>query len=57
MADGTLNNPVKKMATSSFYEMMIIDTPEKSANPNAAYQDYLKRGPLVFNGPDLIEDG
>lgn len=45
------------MATRSFDEMMVIDTPEKAANLNAAYQDYLERGPLVFDGPDLVEEG
>ncbi|MCL1984739.1 MAG: hypothetical protein FWG58_05025 [Methanomassiliicoccaceae archaeon] len=48
------------MATSSFYEMMRIDTPEKAAALNAAYHDAEERGPLTFEGPtfdELLEEG
>jgi len=43
------------MATSSFYEMMTIDTPEAARNLEAAYDAYLRNGPLVIEGPDIDE--
>ena len=45
----------KEMATSSFDEMMMIDTPEKKRNLEAAYYAALERGPLVFDGPSIDE--
>jgi hypothetical protein len=41
------------MATKSFDEMMVIDTPEAAANLNKAYRDAVKRGPMVFEGKAL----
>jgi hypothetical protein len=41
------------MATSSFYEMLVIDTPEAARNLEAAYDAAVKRGPLVIEGPDI----
>jgi hypothetical protein len=43
------------MATQSFDEMMIIDTPEKAAALNAAFLAAKKRGPLKFDGPSIDE--
>jgi len=43
------------MATSSFDEMMIIDTPEAARNLEAAYYESLERGPWVPNGPSMDE--
>jgi len=43
------------MATSSFYEMMTIDTPEAARNLEAAYEAYLKNGPHVIEGPSIFE--
>ena len=43
------------MATSSFDEMMVIDTPEKARNLEAAFLAAEKRGPLVLEGPDIDE--
>jgi len=43
------------MATSSFYEMLVIDTPEAAKNLEAAYDAAMKRGPLVIEGPDIDE--
>jgi hypothetical protein len=43
------------MATSSFDEMMVIDTPEAAANLNAAYWEAERRGPLKFEGPSVEE--
>jgi len=37
------------MAEQSFYEMMVIDTPEKADNLRMAFEDAEKRGPLVFD--------
>jgi len=37
------------MAEQSFYEMLIIDTPEKAENIRKAFEDAEKRGPLVFD--------
>jgi len=37
------------MATQSFDEMMVIDTPEKAAALNAAYYAAKKRGPLKID--------
>ena len=48
------------MATSSFDEMMVIDTPEKARNLEAAFRAAEKRGPLKFDGPsfdEIIKDG
>ena len=45
----------EKMATSSFDEMMVIDTPEAARNLEAAYYAAEKRGPLKFEGPSLEE--
>ena len=44
------------MATSSFDEMMVIDTPEKARNLEAAFWAAEKRGPLEFDGIDIVED-
>ena len=35
------------MATKSFYETMVIDTPEAGANVAKAVEDYEKYGPHV----------
>jgi len=43
------------MATSSFYEMMVIDTPEAARNLEKAFYDAEKRGPLKFDGPSIDE--
>lgn len=50
-----------KMATESFYETMVIDTPEAGANVAKAIEDYEKYGPYipgpvqgVNNDPELI---
>jgi len=43
------------MATSSFYEMMTIDTPEAARNLEAAYEAYLKNGPHVIKGLTMSE--
>jgi hypothetical protein len=43
------------MATSSFDEMMVIDTPEAARNLEAAYRAAEKRGPLKFEGPGIDE--
>jgi len=43
------------MATSSFDEMMVIDTPEKARNLEAAFWAAEKRGPLKFEGPGIEE--
>jgi len=51
-----VQNLVRKMATSSFDEMMVIDTPEAAANLNAAYWAAEKRGPLNFDHIDLDEE-
>jgi hypothetical protein len=45
-----------KMATSSFYEMMVIDTPEAARNFEAALREAEKRGPLKFDGLDIEEE-
>ena len=45
----------KNMATKSFDQMMVIDTPEKAAALNAAYYAAKKRGPLKFEGPSIFE--
>jgi len=37
------------MATKSFDQMMVIDTPEKAAALNAAYYAAKKRGPLEID--------
>jgi len=37
------------MATSSFDEMMVIDTPEAARNLEAAFWAAEKRGPLKFD--------
>ena len=44
------------MATSSFDEMMVIDTPEAAANLNAAYWAAEKRGPLDLDHIDTEEE-
>jgi hypothetical protein len=44
-----------KMATRSFDEMMVIDTPDAAANLNAAYWEAERRGPLKFEGPGILE--
>jgi len=44
------------MATSSFDEMMVIDTPEAAANLNAAYWEAVKRGPLNLDHIDFEEE-
>ena len=50
------------MATESFYETMVIDTPEAGANVAKAIEDYEKYGPYipgpvqgVNNDPELIK--
>ena len=43
------------MATSSFYEMLTIDTPEAARNLEAAYDAAVKRGPMEFEGPSIHE--
>ena len=43
------------MATKSFDEMMVIDTPEKARNLEKAFRDAEKRGPLKFDGPSFDE--
>ncbi|MCL2712817.1 MAG: hypothetical protein FWD37_06055 [Methanomassiliicoccaceae archaeon] len=43
------------MATSSFYEMLVIDTPEAARNLERAYYAAEKRGPLKLEGPDIEE--
>lgn len=35
------------MATKSFYETMVIDTPEAAANLAEAIEDYEKYGPYI----------
>ena len=35
------------MATESFYEDMVIDTPEAAANLAKAIEDYEKNGPYI----------
>ena len=35
------------MATKSFYETMVIDTPEAAANLAKAFEDYEKNGPYI----------
>lgn len=35
------------MATKSFYETMVIDTPEAAANLAKAFEDYEKYGPYM----------
>ncbi|MBQ7621375.1 MAG: hypothetical protein IJV47_04705 [Candidatus Methanomethylophilaceae archaeon] len=35
------------MATKSFYETMVIDTPEAAANLAKAIEDYEKYGPYI----------
>ena len=35
------------MATKSFYETMVIDTPEAAANVTKAIDDYEKYGPYI----------
>jgi len=37
----------EKMATKSFYETMVIDTPEAAANLAKAIEDYEKYGPYI----------
>jgi hypothetical protein len=44
------------MATSSFYEMMVIDTPEKAAALNAAYKAAEERGPLDLGHIDFLKE-
>lgn len=51
-----------QMATESFYETMVIDTPEAGANVAKAIEDYEKYGPYVpgpvqgvNNDPELIK--
>ena len=44
------------MATSSFDEMMVIDTPEAAANLYAAYKKALERGPLNLDHIDFDEE-
>ena len=54
---------VKEMATKSFYEDMVIDTPEAAANLAKAIEDYEKNGPYipgpvqgVNNDPELMRE-
>ena len=51
------------MATESFYETMVIDTPEAGANLAKAMEDRERDGPLVLgpvqgvdNDPDFIRE-
>jgi hypothetical protein len=43
------------MATSSFDEMMVIDTPEAARNLEASFRAAENRGPLRFDGPSFDE--
>ncbi|MCL2711705.1 MAG: hypothetical protein FWD37_00285 [Methanomassiliicoccaceae archaeon] len=43
------------MATKSFDEMMVIDTPEAARNLEKAYYEALERGPMKFDGPSIDE--
>jgi len=47
------------MATSSFYEMMVIDTPEKARNLVKAFEAAEKRGPLTSDSNifEQLEEG
>ncbi|MCL2143609.1 MAG: hypothetical protein FWH44_05065 [Methanomassiliicoccaceae archaeon] len=44
------------MATSSFDEMMVIDTPEKARNLEAAFWEAEKRGPLKLDHIGIEEE-
>ena len=44
------------MATSSFDEMMVIDTPEAAENLNAAFREAEKRGPLNLDYKEFEEE-
>ena len=44
------------MATSSFYEMMEIDTPEKARNLVKAFEAAEKRGPIDTGDSDIFKD-
>ena len=44
------------MATSSFDEMMVIDTPEAARNLEAAFYAAEKRGPLKLDHIDFEEE-
>jgi hypothetical protein len=46
----------EKMATKSFDEMMVIDTPEAARNLEAAYYAALERGPLNLDHIDVDEE-
>jgi D-serine deaminase-like pyridoxal phosphate-dependent protein len=39
----------EEMATSSFYEMMVIDTPEAARALEQAFREADRRGPLNFD--------
>jgi len=41
------------MSEQSFYEMMVIDTPEKAENLAKAFKDREERGPYVPN-PEVL---
>jgi len=43
------------MATKSFDEMLVIDTPEAARNLEAAFYAAKERGPMVFEGPSIDE--
>ena len=43
------------MATSSFDEMMVIDTPEAARNLEAAFREAEKRGPLNLDYKEFEE--
>jgi len=43
------------MATKSFDETMVIDTPEAAANLEAAFREAMERGPMKFDGPSIDE--
>jgi len=48
------------MATKSFDEMLVIDTPEAAANLVAAFREAMERGPIKIEGPsidELLEQG
>jgi len=45
------------MATSSFYENMVIDTPEAAANLERAFWEYKAREALGFNDPKVRGSG
>jgi len=43
------------MATKSFDEMLVIDTPEAARNLEAAFREAMERGPIKIEGPSIDE--